>query len=167
MNRNLALWIIIGLFLVAIFNLLQSPPTQKQQVSIDYSTLMQNAKEGSIQEVLIRGNMVTGQLKDGKNFSAVIPPNDPNLLKSLTESNARIKFAASEEDVPGFFQVILSWLPMILLIGVWIYFMRQMQSGGNKAMGFGKSRARLMDDKASRVTFYPRSSKPASRRSLT
>src|SRR3990167_2112493 len=153
MNRNLALWIIIGLFLVAIFNLLQSPPTQKQQVSIDYSTLMQNAKEGSIQEVLIRGNMVTGQLKDGKNFSAVIPPNDPNLLKSLTESNARIKFAASEEDVPGFFQVILSWLPMILLIGVWIYFMRQMQSGGNKAMGFGKSRARLMDDKASRVTF--------------
>lgn len=153
MNRNLALWIIIGLFLVAIFNLINAPTTQKQQMSIDYSTLMQDAKEGNIQEVLIRGTTVTGQLKDGNDFSAIAPPNDPNLLKNLTESNTRIKFAATEEDVPGFFHIILSWLPMILLIGVWIYFMRQMQSGGNKAMGFGKSRARLVDDKASCVTF--------------
>ncbi|MBX9620834.1 MAG: ATP-dependent zinc metalloprotease FtsH [Alphaproteobacteria bacterium] len=153
MNRNLALWIIIGLFLVAIFNLLQTPPTQKQNVSIDYSTLMQDAKEGRIQEVLIHGTSITGSMLDGKNFSATIPFNDPNLLNRLTESNARIKFAATEEDVPNFFSMLLGWLPMILLIGVWIYFMRQMQSGGNKAMGFGKSKARLMDDKGTRVTF--------------
>ncbi|MBY0272480.1 MAG: ATP-dependent zinc metalloprotease FtsH [Alphaproteobacteria bacterium] len=153
MNRNLALWIIIGLFLVAIFNLLQTPPTQKQNITIDYSTLMQDAKEGRIQEVLIHGTSVTGSMLDGKNFSATIPLNDPNLLNRLTESNARIKFAATEEDVPNFFSMLLGWLPMILLIGVWIYFMRQMQSGGNKAMGFGKSKARLMDDKGMRVTF--------------
>lgn len=153
MNRNLALWIIIGLFLVAIFNLLQTPPTQKQNIAIDYSTLMQDAKEGRIQEVLIHGTSVTGSMLDGKNFSATIPLNDPNLLNRLTESNARIKFAATEEDVPNFFSMLLGWLPMILLIGVWIYFMRQMQSGGNKAMGFGKSKARLMDDKGTRVTF--------------
>lgn len=153
MNRNLALWIIIGLFLVAIFNLLQTPPTQKQNIAIDYSTLMQDAKEGRIQEILIHGTSVTGSMLDGKNFSATIPLNDPNLLNRLTESNARIKFAATEEDVPNFFSMLLGWLPMILLIGVWIYFMRQMQSGGNKAMGFGKSKARLMDDKGTRVTF--------------
>lgn len=153
MNRNLALWIIIGLFLVAIFNLLQTPPTQNKSVAIDYSTLMQDAKEGRIQEVLIRGTSVTGTMLDGNNFSATIPLNDPNLLNRLTESNARIKFAAAEEDVPNFFSMLLGWLPMILLIGVWIYFMRQMQSGGNKAMGFGKSKARLMDEKGTRVTF--------------
>lgn len=153
MNRNLALWIIIGLFLVAIFNLLQTPPTQKQNITIDYSTLMQDAKEGRIQEILIHGTSVTGSMLDGKNFSATIPPNDPNLLNRLTENNTRIKFAATEEDVPNFFSMLLGWLPMILLIGVWIYFMRQMQSGGNKAMGFGKSKARLMDDKGTRVTF--------------
>lgn len=153
MNRNLALWIIIGLFLVAIFNLLQTPPIQKQNVTVDYSTLMQDAKEGRIQEILIHGTSVTGSMLDGKNFSATIPLNDPNLLNRLTESNARIKFAATEEDVPNFFSMLLGWLPMILLIGVWIYFMRQMQSGGNKAMSFGKSKARLMDEKGTRVTF--------------
>ncbi|MBI2707440.1 MAG: ATP-dependent metallopeptidase FtsH/Yme1/Tma family protein [Proteobacteria bacterium] len=152
MNRNLALWIIIGLFLVAIFNLFQSPPSQRQHTTIDYSTLLQDAKEGKIKEVLIRGDTVSGQLADGTTFSSIAPPHDTHLVDKLLESGVRIKAAAVEEDIPSFFQMILSWLPMILLIGVWIYFMRQL-NGGNKAMGFGKSRARLMDDKATQVTF--------------
>ncbi len=152
MNRNLALWIIIGLFLVAIFNLFQSPPSQRQHTTIDYSTLLQDAKEGKIKEVLIRGDTVSGQFADGMTFASVTPPHDTHLVDKLLESGVRIKAAAVEEDIPSFFQMIISWLPMILLIGVWIYFMRQL-NGGNKAMGFGKSRARLMDDKAIQVTF--------------
>ncbi len=153
MNRNLAVWVIIGLFLVAIFNLFQSPSSQKQHVSIDYSILLQDVKEGKIQEVLIRGDMVSGHLTDGTTFSSVVPPHDTHLVDRLLESGVRIKAAPLEEDMPGFFQILISWLPMILLIGVWIFFMRQMQAGGSKAMGFGKSRARLMDDKATQVTF--------------
>ena len=153
MNRNLALWIIVGLFLVAIFNLFQSPPSQKQHVGIDYSTLLQDIKEGRIQEVLIRGDLVHGHFTDGTTFSSVVPPHDTHLVDRLLENNVRIKAAPVEEDMPTFFQIFISWLPMILLIGVWIFFMRQMQSGGNKAMGFGKSRARLLDDKVSQVTF--------------
>jgi cell division protease FtsH len=152
MNRNLALWIIIGLFLVAIFNLFQSPPSQRQHTTIDYSTLLQDAKDGKIKEVLIRGDTVSGQFADGTTFSSVTPPHDTHLVDKLLESGVRIKAAPVEEDIPSFFQMIISWLPMILLIGVWIYFMRQL-NGGNKAMGFGKSRARLLDDKATQVTF--------------
>jgi len=153
MNRNLAIWIIIGLFLVGIFNLFQAPQTHQQHVSIDYSTLLQDAKEGKVKEVLIRGDMVTGHLADGTSFSSAVPPNDTHLVDRLLESNVKIKAAPVEDDIPTFFQILISWLPMILLIGVWIFFMRQMQSGGSKAMGFGKSKARLMDDKATQVTF--------------
>ncbi len=153
MNRNLALWIIIGLFLVAIFNLFQSPPNPNPHLTIDYSTLLQDAKEGRIQEVLIRGDMVTGHLLDGSSFSTAIPQHENQLINRLLESNVKIKAAPQEEDMPTFLQVLISWLPMILLIGVWIFFMRQMQSGGSKAMGFGKSKARLLDDKANQVTF--------------
>lgn len=153
MNRNLALWIIIGLFLVAIFNLFQSPPNNRQHLSIDYSTLLQDAKEGRINEVLIRGDMVTGQMADGSTFSSAVPPHDNHLIDRLLEGGVRIKAAPTEEEMPTFFHILISWLPMILLIGVWIFFMRQMQAGGNKAMGFGKSKARLLDDKATQVTF--------------
>ncbi len=152
MNRNLAIWIIIGLFLVGIFNLIQAPQTHTQHVNIDYSTLLQDAKEGRVKEVLIRGDTVTGQLTDGKNFTSAIPPNDTHLVDRLLESNVKIKAAPLEEDAP-FFQVLLSWLPVILIVGVWIYFMRQMQAGGSKAMSFGKSKARLLDDKLTQVTF--------------
>jgi cell division protease FtsH len=153
MNRNLALWIIIGLFLVAIFNLFQAPPSQKQHVNIDYSTLLQDAKEGRVTEVLMRGDTVTGHLSDGTTFTTTVPTRETHLVDRLLESGVKIKAAPQEEDMPTFLQVIISWLPMILLIGVWIFFMRQMQAGGNKALGFGKSKARLLDDKSTQVTF--------------
>ena len=152
MNRNFAIWVVIGLFLVAIFNIFQSPPSQKQNEALDYSALLQDVKGGRVRDVLIRGNTITGQLTDGTAFTSVTPPHDTHLVDQLLEHGVRIKAAAVEEEVPGFFHMLLSWLPMILLVGIWIYFMRQMNSG-NKAMGFGKSRARLMDDKATQVTF--------------
>ena len=153
MNRNLALWIIIGLFLVAIFNLFQTPTPQKQQVALDYSVFLQDAKEGRIKDVLIQGEKVTGQMTDGSSFTSELPKQDIRLVDRLLDAGVNIKVAPAEDNVPTFFQLLLSWLPMLLLIGVWIFFMRQMQSGGSKAMGFGKSKARLLDDKANQVTF--------------
>ncbi len=153
MNRNILLWITIVFFLVAIFNLIQTPPSQKQHVTLDYSTLLKDVNEKKIQEVLIKGDTVSGQLTDGTTFSSLVPPRDGHLMDRLLDNDVRIKVAPAEEEVGSFFQILLNWLPMILLIGVWVFFMRQMQAGGNKALGFGKSKARLMDDKGTKVTF--------------
>jgi len=153
MNRNLALWIIIGLFLVAIFNLFQAPPSQKQHSTLAYSNLLHDAKEGRVKKAHIRGNIVTGELNDGTTFSSTIPPHNTTLADRLSDLGVFVDVETVENEMPSFLQIFLGWLPMILLIGVWIFFMRQMQSGGNKAMGFGKSKARLLDDKATQVTF--------------
>lgn len=152
MNRNFAIWVVVVLFFVAIFNLYHTPAPQKQKEMLDYSVLLQHVKGGTVKDVLIRGNTVTGQLTNGAPFSSVTPPFDTRLVDQLIAHNVRVKAAPLEEEVPGFFHMFLQWLPMILLIGVWIYFMRQMNSG-NKAMGFGKSKARLLDDKTTQVTF--------------
>lgn len=153
MNRNLALWIIIGLFLVAIFNLFQAPPSHKQHTTIAYSTLLHDAKENQLKKVRIRGNVVSGELTDGSTFTSTIPPHNTTLADQLSDLGVFVEVENVEDEMPSFLQIFLGWLPMILLIGIWIFFMRQMQSGGNKAMGFGKSKARLLDDKATQVTF--------------
>jgi cell division protease FtsH len=153
MNRNLALWIIIGLFLVAIFNLFQAPPSHKQHTTIAYSTLLHDAKDGKVKKAHIRRGVVSGEMTDGSMFTATIPPHNTTLADRLADYGVFVDVENVEDEIPSFVQILLSWLPMILLIGVWIFFMRQMQSGGNKAMGFGKSRARLLDDKNSQVTF--------------
>ena len=153
MNKNVALWIIIGLFLIAIFNLFQTPSTTSQHVTLDYTDFLNDAKSGQINEVTIRGDAAIGKLSDGSTFTSYIPAQDGNVVERLLESGVKVKAAPPEEEMPAFFQILISWLPMILLIGVWIFFMRQMQSGGNKAMGFGKSKARLMDEGATKVTF--------------
>lgn len=153
MNRNLALWIIIGLFLVAIFNLFQAPPSHKQHTTIAYSTLLHDAKEGKVKKAHIRKGIVSGEMADGSSFTSTIPPHNTTLADRLSDFGVFVDVENMEDDIPSFFQILLGWLPMILLIGVWIFFMRQMQSGGNKAMGFGKSKARLLDDKATQVTF--------------
>src|SRR6266700_2424764 len=153
MNRNLALWIIIGLFLVAIFNLFQAPPSHKQHTAIAYSNLLRDAKEGHVKKAHIRGNVVSGELADGSSYTSTIPPHNTTLADRLTDLGVFVDVENIEDEMPSFFQILLGWLPMILLIGVWIFFMRQMQSGGSKAMGFGKSKARLLTERHGRVTF--------------
>ena len=153
MNKNVALWIIIGLFLIAIFNLFQTPSTSTQHVTLDYTDFLSDAKSGQINEVTIRGETAIGKLSDGSTFTSYIPAQDSSIVQRLIDSGVKVKAAPPEEEMPAFFQILISWLPMILLIGVWIFFMRQMQSGGNKAMGFGKSKARLMEEGSNKVTF--------------
>jgi cell division protease FtsH len=152
-GRNLALWVIVALLLVALFNLFQPSGGGRvgaQQVA--YSDFLNEVNAGHVREVAIQGRTLTGTLRDGRSFQTYMPE-DPSLVSRLTEKNIRVIARPEESDVNPLLHYLMSWFPMLLLIGVWIFFMRQMQSGGGRAMGFGKSKARLLTEKHGRVTF--------------
>ncbi len=151
-GRNLALWVIIGLLLIAVFNLFQSPNSGGPQSRVAFSEFLGNVEGGKVADVTIQGQNIQGHFSDGRAFSTYAPY-DPNLVDKLTKQGVRISALPPEESTPSLLGVLLSWFPILLLIGVWIFFMRQMQSGGGKAMGFGKSRAKLLTEKVGRVTF--------------
>ncbi len=151
-SKNLALWVIIGLLLIALFNLFQSSSPRGPQTSLAFSDFMNEVEAGRVDDVTIQGNTITGHSSDGRYFSTYAPA-DSEIVPTLLENGVRISAEPNEENMPSLFGVLISWFPMLLLIGVWIFFMRQMQSGGGKAMGFGKSRARLLTEKHGRVTF--------------
>src|SRR5690606_13129228 len=152
-GRNLALWVIIGLLVVALFNLFQGPTTGSGgRQSLAYSDFLNDVQNGQITDVQIQNNgTITGHFRDGRGFTTYMP-NDPGLVSKLTERGVRVAAVPPDEGNP-LFSIFGSWFPMLLLIGVWIFFMRQMQSGGGKAMGFGKSKARLLTERHGRVTF--------------
>jgi cell division protease FtsH len=152
-GRNLALWVIVALLLVALFNLFQPSGTaQRGAQQIAYSDFLNDVGAGNVRDVVIQGRTVSGQLSDGRNFQTYTPE-DPALVSRLTEKGVRVVARPEESDVNPLFQILLSWFPMLLLIGVWVFFMRQMQGGGGRAMGFGKSKAKLLTEKQGRVTF--------------
>ncbi len=151
-RKNLALWVIIALLIFVLFNLFQSAPTTGPHQRLAYSDFVAAVDQGTVSEVTIQGNNISGKFDDNRAFRTYAP-NDPNLISTLTQKGVRINAVAPEDEVPSLFGILISWFPMLLLIGVWIFFMRQMQSGGGKAMGFGKSRARLLTEKTGRVTF--------------
>jgi len=150
-SRNAALWIIIILLLFALFNLFQGSSSRAPQTQLPYSQFMDSVEAGQVQEVTIQGRNISGRLRDGRSFQTYTPE-DPGLVDRLRESGTQIK-AEPQESVNPLLSILISWFPMLLLIGVWIFFMRQMQSGGGKAMGFGKSKAKLLTEKTGRVTF--------------
>jgi cell division protease FtsH len=150
--RNFAIWVFIGLLLVALFNLFQSPGVHVRGNEISFSQLLADVDGGNVQDVTIAGNQITGHYSDGRNFQTYAP-NDPGLVDRLNKKGVKITAKPSEDDVPSLLGVLVSWFPMLLLIAVWIFFMRQMQSGGGRAMGFGKSKAKLLTERHGRVTF--------------
>ncbi|MFQ5954528.1 MAG: ATP-dependent zinc metalloprotease FtsH [Kiloniellales bacterium] len=151
-GKNLALWIIIALLLVALFNLFQNSSGRRAMESLDFSDFMTQVEKGSVRSVTIQGNDISGRFTDGSSFTTYVP-DDSALVPTLKEHGVRIKAVPPDDNVPSLLGILVSWFPMLLLIGVWIFFMRQMQSGGGKAMGFGKSRARLLTERVGRVTF--------------
>ncbi|MGE0717249.1 MAG: ATP-dependent zinc metalloprotease FtsH [Alphaproteobacteria bacterium] len=156
-GKNLALWVIIGLLLVALFNLFQGSTTRGPQASLAYSDFLNEVSNGRVADVTIQtggggGSTVTGHFSDGRAFTTYAP-RDAGLVQKLTQHNVRVAAAPEDTGSPSLLYVLIQWFPMLLLIGVWIFFMRQMQSGGGRAMGFGKSRARLLTEKVGRVTF--------------
>ena len=151
-GKNLALWIIIGLLLVALFNLFQSSTTRTPQNSLAYSELINDVNKGLVKDVTIQGNNISSKFADGRSYSTYAP-NDPQLVGRLIDKGVQIHATPNDDNVPSLFGILISWFPMLLLIGVWIFFMRQMQSGGGRAMGFGKSKAKLLTERHGRVTF--------------
>ena len=153
-GRNLALWVIIALLLVALFNLFQPSSPRHYASQLAYSDFLNEVGNGQVRDVTIQGRVVTGQLLDGRMFTTYLPPDAGTVtIQKLTDHGVRVLARPEESEVNPIFHYLLSWFPMLLLIGVWIFFMRQMQSGGGRAMGFGKSRAKLLTEKQGRVTF--------------
>jgi len=151
-SKNVVLWIIIGLLLIVLFNLFQGSSNNRNTSKISFSDFIAATESGNVSEVNINGSNVTGFLNDGRSFNTYVP-NYPNLVDKLNESGVKITAEPSERSIHPLLSVLLSWFPMLLLIGVWIFFMRQMQGGGGKAMGFGKSKAKLLNEAVGKVTF--------------
>ena len=149
--RNFAVWVIIAMLLFALFNLFQQPGGSTRADLLTYSEFIAKVEAGTVRDVTIAGDQITGKLNDGKAFET-FAPNDPNLVTTLSDKGVNISAQAANSDgaFPG---MLLSWFPILLMIGVWIFFMRQMQAGSGKAMGFGKSKAKLLTERHGRVTF--------------
>ena len=145
--KNLALWLVISLMMVMLFQVFRHPNTAISTIS--YSDFLNMVETGSVSQVTIQGNNITGMSVQGpfKTYA----PKDPEMIRLLRSKG--VKILAKPIETSSWFQVFLSWVPMLLLIGVWIFFMRQMQSGGGKALSFGKSRARMMTNDQEKVTF--------------
>ena len=151
-SKNIALWLIVGLLLIALFNLFQGQSNGRTSSTISFSDFLTAIESGNVSEVNIQGDNVEGFFEDGRPFKTY-SPNYPTLVEKLSENGVRITAAPDERGMHPILSVLLSWFPMLLLIGVWIFFMRQMQSGGGKAMGFGKSKAKLLSEQTGKITF--------------
>ena len=131
----------------------QSPSDRSGQTELPYSEFLREVNNGQVKSVIIEGSEITGFYKASGTSFNVIAPDDPKLVERLMAQGVEVRAQPADEEMPALFAVLINWFPMLLLIGVWIFFMRQMQSGGRGAMGFGKSRARLLTEKTGRVTF--------------
>ncbi len=151
--KNLAMWAIIVLLTVGLYNMFKNPQGSfNQKNNIIFSEFLSEVENGRVVQVEIQGNNVNGVFSNGQKFSTYVP-NDPNLIEKLSERGVSISASPLEEKMPSLFGILLSWFPMLLLIAVWIFFMRQMQGGKGGAMGFGRSKAKLMNELKGKVTF--------------
>ena len=147
--KNLALWIVITMMMIMLYNLFNQQ--QLAETNISYTEFLSMVSEERVQKVLIQGQELTVTDQNQNRFK-VYAPQDAELIKTLRQKGVVIS-AKPPSESPWYMSVLVSWFPMIILIAVWIFFMRQMQAGGGKALSFGKSRARLMSDQSVRVTF--------------
>ena len=149
--KNLMMWGLIVLLVVGLFNLFQNPKNTVVTDKISFSSFLKHVEEGRVVQVEIKGNNIEGVLSDGTTFNTY-SPNDPNLVEKLTSKGVSIIASPQDDKMPSLLGILLSWFPMLLLIGVWIFFMRQMQGGRGGAMGFGRSKAKLLSESRGKVT---------------
>ncbi|MEE8076261.1 MAG: ATP-dependent zinc metalloprotease FtsH [Candidatus Binatia bacterium] len=148
-SKNLALWLVLGLMFLLLFSFFTRQ--QGREPEVVFSDFWASVDKGDISEVTIQGQNIQGKYQSGESFRT-FAPDDPDLVKTLRAKKVRIA-AKPAEASPWYVVLLLNWAPMLLLVGVWIFFMRQMQVGGGKAMSFGKSRARLLNENQTKVTF--------------
>ena len=150
--KNLAVWLLIGFLVFLVVDFYQGSSPSKTSQPLSYSNFLTEVKNGNVSRVEIRGNNIKGELNNGSVFTTY-SPNDQGLISRLEKSSVEIIALPLENNSPGLLDILISWFPMLLLIGVWIFFMRQMQSGSGRAMGFGRSRAKLLNENKNKVTF--------------
>ena len=151
--KNLAMWAIIVFLTIGLYNMFKNPQsTVSSKNKINFSEFLTEVDNGRVVKVEIKGNNIIGELSDGNVFTTYAP-NDPNLIEKLSTKGVSISASPLDEKMPSLFGVLLSWFPMLLLIAVWIFFMRQMQGGKGGAMGFGRSKAKMMNEIKGKVTF--------------
>jgi cell division protease FtsH len=148
-SRTLSLWLVLGLTVLVLFSLFNRQETREPEII--FSEFLTSVEKGQVSEVTIQGPNIRGRYENGKAFKT-FAPEDPNLVKVLRDKGVKIA-AKPEEGEPWYMLFLIQWAPMLALIGVWIFFMRQMQVGGGKAMSFGKSRAKLLTENQHKVTF--------------
>ena len=148
-SKNLLLWAAISLVMVVLFNLFNQAPTP--QLKLSYTEFLEKVDAGNVLEVKIQGQKITGTMMEGQRFVS-FSPDDPGLVEKLIKEKVRVS-AEPEGESPWYMTLFISWFPMLLLIGVWIFFMRQMQSGGGRAMSFGRSRAKMVSQETGKITF--------------
>ncbi len=149
-QKNLALWLVVLLFMIALFNIF-SKQAQAPQTEIIYSEFTDALQKGDVEEVKIQGHSIKGKFKNGKQFDT-FSPDDTQLLEMLRGQKVKITVLPPEQ-ASWWMNILVSWFPMLLLIVIWIFFMRQMQAGGTKALSFGKSRAKLLNEGKQKITF--------------
>ena len=150
MFKNMAVWLVIGIVLMTVFN--QFNTRQTAQTTMDYSQFLDEVKLGHITKVLIQGRTLDATTTEGKKIISYAPP-DLWMVSDLLKYNVKV-VAKADEEQSFMMSIFVSWFPMLLLIGVWIFFMRQMQGGGKGgAFSFGKSKARLLDESTNNITF--------------
>ena len=150
--RNLIVWIILAFSLLGLYNLIDNPMVVKNETEITFSQLLAEVDSGNVIDVEISGDNISGHYSDGRSFKT-FAPSDPTLIERLYNRGVSISAKPAKEGGSVLLNILISWFPMLLLIAVWIFFMRQMQGGGGKAMGFGKSKAKLLTEKNGKVTF--------------
>ncbi len=150
--KNLALWLVVGLIMVALFQIFNRPGVKEKEV--DYTEFIADVEARRIAEVNIRGERISGKYHDnfGRLAFKTYAPEDPDLIKMLRQYDVRIKVEPMEKP-SWYMSTFITWLPLLFFLGIWIFFMRQMQSGGSKALSFGKSKARMLSDVKKKVTF--------------
>ena len=147
--RSLLFWISAGIIIILAWSLLQSPAMAKKEVT--FSQFMTEVEQGKVEEVTIQENGVRGKFTDGQTFKTILPAGYTDLIKILRDN--KVNIVVKDTSRSPIFTILMSWFPILLLILFWVFFMRQMQSGGNKAMAFGKSRAKLFSAQQKKVTF--------------
>ena len=150
--RNIIVWVILAFSLLGLYNLVDNPIVTKNQTEISFSQLLAEVDAGNVVDVEIAGDNISGHYSDGRSFKT-FAPSDPTLIDRLYNRGVSISAKPEKEGGSILLNILISWFPMLLLIAVWIFFMRQMQGGGGKAMGFGKSKAKLLNEKSGKVTF--------------
>jgi cell division protease FtsH len=154
--RNLAVWGVIALLLFALFSLFQGQVSKARTDALTYSELLDKVNTGEVVSITISGENAVGKLRDGTSFTTTLLPfyntDNSDIVKLLREKGVKIEAKPVSSD-SLLSNALIYWLPMLLLVGVWVFFIRQMQAGGGKAMGFGKSKAKLLTERQGRVTF--------------